>query len=246
MSNNYTSRYICILHFLTAVYKLQMTANKQYIFGYGSLQNIHSVNNTLSHKASLSEPTFIVRVKNLKRGWYLYMNSNNTFSEPWTTLACYEQGGCTTNGVLIEITSECLIKLDERETGYIRKQIPIDNIECLGGIGASTVRKNRFFNLPANSTVYYYSIDSDYIEPPCDNAPILQSYIDVCLTGCLEIDHRLGNDNYEYSSEFLKTTYGWNNLAYWINDRIFPRRPFEHVPFARIIDTLLSQYLLQV
>jgi len=246
MSNNYTSRYICILHFLTAVYKLQMTANKQYIFGYGSLQNIHSVNNTLSHKASLSEPTFIVRVKNLKRGWYLSMNSNNTFSEPWTTLACYEQSGCTTNGVLIEITSECLIKLDERETGYIRKQISIDNIEWLGGIGAATVRKNRFFNLPANSTVYYYSIDSDYIEPPCTNAPILQSYIDVCLTGCIEIDHRLGNDNYEYSSEFLKTTYGWNNLAYWINDRIFPRRPFEHVPFARIIDTLLSQYLLQV
>jgi len=219
-----------------------MIENKQYIFGYGSLQNIHSVKHTLSHKTSLSEPTFIVRVKNLKRGWYLCVNSNNTFSEPWTTLACYEQGGCTTNGVLIEITSECLIKLDERETGYIRKQIPIDNIDCFD---ETTGDANRIINLPENSTVYYYSIDSDYIEPPSTNAPILQSYIDVCLTGCIEIDHRLGNYNYEYSSEFLKTTYGWNDLAYWINDRIFPRRPFEHVPFARIIDTLLSQYLPQ-
>lgn len=211
-----------------------MDSARNYIFGYGSLQNMESINNTISCDMQICDNAPTVRVKNLKRGWYMKMNKDNMISEPWTTLACIDKEGFTTNGMLFEITPECLEKLDEREVGYIRKQIQVHQIECIcNSVSIST-----------DSVVYYYSIDESDIATPSTSAPILQSYLDICLTGCIAIDMKLGNTRYEYTVEFIQNTYDWRDMLYWINDRIYPRRPYEHVPFARIIDAILCEYLL--
>jgi hypothetical protein len=210
-----------------------MSSANIYIFGYGSLQNINSIRNTLNVITHIDETQFAVRVKNMRRGWYLSINKNNLITSPWTTLACVEEDGYSVNGVLIQITPECLRILDERETEYIRKIIPHNQIN-------SICNKE----LCSDSIVYYYGIEPDSKQTPTFRAPILQSYLDTCLIGCIEIDAKLGNMQYEYTVEFLQTTYEWNAMYHWVNDRIFPRRPYEHVPNARIIDQLLHLYIL--
>jgi len=210
-----------------------MNSSNIYIFGYGSLQNINSIRNTLNEITHIDETPFTVRVKNMRRGWYLPINKNNLITKPWTTLACVEESGYSVNGVLIQITSECLRLLDERETDYVRKIIQHEQITSICDT-----------ELCSNSIAYYYGIDSESKQPPSLLTPILQSYLDTCLIGCIEIDAKLGNMHYEYTIEFLQTTHEWNSMYHWVNDRIFPRRPYEYVPYARIIDRLLHLYIL--
>ena len=69
--------------------------------------------------------------------------------------------------------------------------------------------------------------------PPDIDFPILQTYIDVCLTGCLEF----GED---FAEEFLETTFAWNQ--FWINDRVLARRPWVHCPNYAAIDELLVKF----
>lgn len=66
--------------------------------------------------------------------------------------------------------------------------------------------------------------------------PILQSYLDTCLKGCLEYGE-------EFAIEFLETTTGWSK--YWINDRSLPRRPWIHETNYKIMDELLARYPTQ-
>jgi len=207
-----------------------MNSSNIYIFGYGSLQNKNSIRNTITH---IDEETFAVRVKNIKRGWYLPINKNNLISKPWTTLACIEENGYYVNGILIKITPEHLRLLDERETDYVRKIIPHGQIKSICDK-----------ELSSDSIVYYYGIEIESKQIPTLITPILQSYLDTCLIGCIEIDKKLGNKQYEYTIEFLHTTHEWNAMYHWENDRIFPRRPYENVPHARIIDQLLHLYIL--
>jgi hypothetical protein len=44
-----------------------------------------------------------------------------------------------------------------------------------------------------------------------------------------------------YADKCLNTTTGWNK--HWVNDRIFPRRPFFHQPYAAKVDTLLAKMI---
>src|SRR6185503_4811911 len=78
--------------------------------------------------------------------------------------------------------------------------------------------------------------------------PIVQSYVDVCLTGCIQIEGtyplaqkiQLTNDGptFTFSELFVESTIDWS--TYWENDRLIPRRPFVHQPNAYAIDTLLN------
>ena len=59
-----------------------MNSSNIYIFGYGSLQNINSIRNTLNEITHIDETPFTVRVKNMRRGWYLPINKNNLITKP--------------------------------------------------------------------------------------------------------------------------------------------------------------------
>lgn len=51
----------------------------------------------------------------------------------------------------------------------------------------------------------------------------------------LERKHRLDG----FARECVRTTQEWSQ--HWVNDRIFPRRPFEHQPYAGAIDALRNE-----
>ena len=70
--------------------------------------------------------------------------------------------------------------------------------------------------------------------PPSITFPILQTYIDVCLSGCLE--H--GED---FAKEFIATTFLWT--PFWLNEREIARRPWLHQKSYVKIDQMLSDGL---
>lgn len=72
-------------------------------------------------------------------------------------------------------------------------------------------------------------------ERPTPEFPIVQSYLDLCLRGCLELDasHPRAEGRARVT-EFLQDAHGWSE--HWINDRVHPRRPFVEEPNAPVID----------
>lgn len=74
---------------------------------------------------------------------------------------------------------------------------------------------------------------------PSAQFPIVQSYVDIFLSGCLEQEERFKLPG--FARECLATTGNWS--AHWVNDRIYPRRPFGFQPRSRQIDLMLSEEL---
>ncbi|HEX4285101.1 MAG TPA: hypothetical protein VHZ28_08405 [Terracidiphilus sp.] len=67
----------------------------------------------------------------------------------------------------------------------------------------------------------------------------MQSYVDICLAGCLQIQQGFPEAG-DFAEEFIQSTREWSK--YWENDRVNPRRPFG-IPMAQDIDVLLKKHL---
>lgn len=214
---------------------------KKYIFGYGSLQNFSSIKKTIFENKNItdvninnqSEKDFdnliqIVRVKNIKRGWYFHCDlCKNKLRGPWTALGAYECENYTCNGTLFPVDDEQLKLLDIRESGYIRNEIEKKNISIIKGYG-----------IPKNSIIYYYSVDPSNIKNPSSLCPIIQTYVDICMVGCIDIDYLLGNKNYEFTNEFVNTTYNWKKNKY-----LKDTRNIECTNYKNLIDNILNDNL---
>jgi len=145
------------------------------------------------------------------------------------------QAGATINGVIFPATDLCAF--DEREHGYQRIEVPRDMVDLLS-----------WQTLPHGARIYLYvpyapAVVAKYGAPLCSGAeppaglddakegsglrldppsvrfPILQTYIDVVVSGCFE--H--GED---FAREFIETTFKWS--PYWLNERELARRPWLH------------------
>ena len=84
--------------------------------------------------------------------------------------------------------------------------------------------------------IYTYIHDRDSTKDILNNR-LLQSYIDVCLSGCLEL-------NEQFAIEFIETTHHWREI---LNDREKPRRSDWICTRADCdkIDNIMSEYLRQ-
>jgi hypothetical protein len=72
---------------------------------------------------------------------------------------------------------------------------------------------------------------------PTAQFPIVQSYVDLCVHGCLEVEARYRTAK-GFTDEFFATSYGWSK--YWVNDRLYPRRAFGALAPASDIDAALQ------
>lgn len=195
-----------------------------FIFGYGSLINDISRNSNCEsvHEAI---PVRISSEFNYRRIWN-YKNPTSQMCALGLELCSDTIEASTINGVIFPVIEKELHKFNERELNYRLIEIPKNMIETLSWI-----------NIPTRSKIWTYvpilnydtNIQSNF-RADYEN-PICQSYIDLCLEGCL----KYGED---FAIEFLDTTFGWNQ--YWINDRLLPRRPWIHQPLYMKIDTLLN------
>lgn len=196
----------------------------QYIFGYGSLIERESRIATWP-SAELAVP---VVVKGIARGWF-----DQTDVPSWnpTYLGGVAKPGAECNGVIFEVTPAEFASFVERETGYEPTRIDRSQITMLDGSSAAP-----------NGDIWYFANTQQRL--PSDEHPIVQSYVDVCLDGCLEIEamYPLARQA-NFARRFIKTTSHWGPP--WINDRIYPWRPFVYVPRAFAIDALIQQILGQ-
>jgi hypothetical protein len=228
-----------------------------YIFGYGSLVNDESISSTLvgisgfnhtqiesleqllnpgvsqkiDESKNLQKNIKFCRISGIRRGWYA-QNTDPTIvrgglSKYPTFLGAYEKKSSTCNGTLFEVNTDELRKFVQREALYKQVRIDLSRITLLYGSA-----------IPADAEIYYFAIPKSNVRMPTKERPIVQSYVDLCLDGFIEMDEKMGNTNYDQTREFIKTTKCWNK--HWINDRLIPYRAAIFEDRRSLIDKILS------
>ncbi len=181
--------------------------NKNYLFGYGSLILKESRNRT-----GISGEVYPSILKNYQR-FFGDKHQEEIY------LAVKENPSAECNGVLVEIPEEELKKFDKREGESLRIKLNPKNI---------SLKENK--KLPKGK--YWVYVPKKIVLPSKD-FPIVQSYIDVVLTGCFE----LGKN---FAEEFMNTTKGW---AFIENDREKPKYPrnLKELSYKKEIDNLIRK-----
>lgn len=119
---------------------------------------------------------------------------------------------------------------DARERSYCRVSVDPENIRILDGSQISS-----------NGQFWIYVNKPERRAPASERFPLVQSYIDIFMTGCQQLSQRASQFDGDFMVECLRTTKGWSK--HWVNDRIYPRRPFIYQPNAGLIDRLLDRYV---
>jgi hypothetical protein len=196
----------------------------QFIFGYGSLINTPSRNSTAGAPVA-AIPVRVSAAFGYVRAW------NDRSSSGFTALglrkpAAGEKAG-TINGVLYPVGGDDMTRFDARESGYVRVEVPRAQIEPVS-----------WQRLPQDGHIWVYVPVRTGLPPgeglplPDGRFPLLQSYIDVVLEGCLE-------HSPDYARELIETTADWSQ--FWLNDRELARRPWVHDTRYSIVDALLAK-----
>ncbi len=159
-----------------------------YIFGYGSLMN--SSSRKLTGQTGKAIP---VIAHGLVRSWGK-IDDSYTISP-----LVVNSGEGQVNGVLLEIDDSELPEFDRRESGYQRVSLP-----------ASQIETEHEFDVSRPIWVYI----TENHQHPCENSPIVQSYVDTVLCGCLEVSE-------SFAKHFIAHTLGWHHPME--NDRHNPK-----------------------
>jgi len=198
------------------------TERPQYIIGYGSLMHDDSRLRT-SPEAGPAHP---VQVDGYRRGWFT-RGSVAGFGS--TYLGLQSEPKSHLNAVIYQVDPAEVDATDKREALYCRVSVAMSDVRPLER-GWAPEREAQLW--------IYQSLPASVAAADSRN-PIVQSYVDLFVSGCLEQEQRAGLKG--FSQECLATTEGWSE--YWVNDRLYPRRPFIHQPKAFQIDRLLSTQL---
>ena len=201
-----------------------MSNSDQYIFGYGSL--VESQSRARTSPSALY--AFPVNVGGIQRGWFDQVGG---VSLSTTYLGAVVDANSNCNGVIFQVSQQQLDAFDQRETGYKRDRIDAKNITMLNGTKSA----------PGGDIWFYANKEKHYASP---EFPIVQSYVDICVNGCLELEatYPMAKEA-KFAETFLKTCSNWSK--YWVNDRIYPRRAFIYAPNASKIDQLIQTVLGQ-
>lgn len=199
-------------------------AQKQYIIGYGSLMQDESRQRTTPN----ADSAYPIEISGYRRGWYI---SGPPIGFGTTFLGVVPDPRQRFNAVIYEVKEpqKEIQATDQREFGYCRHRVSPEAITVLVP------------NIPKpQGQVWIYALkDEKQVTLPNAKYPIVQSYVDIFLSGCLEQAERFNLPNFPQTC--VQTTQDWSN--HWVNDRLYPRRPFIYQPKAGQIDTLLNQTL---
>jgi ChaC-like protein len=195
-----------------------------YVFGYGSL--LERASRTRTNPDAVG--AWPARVQGYQRGWFHQFADH--VGSSCTYLGAVKAKGKTVNGVIYRVAD--FESTQQRETGYTATALKADEIAMLDG--------GKPLELGKGEKVYIFVSNKDSIwktMEPTAVFPMVQSYVDLCVNGCLEIEaiYRTAKG---FTQEFIRTTSGWNKD--WVNDRLYPRRPFIYVPNAGAIDQALK------
>lgn len=227
---------VCLIVFILALIPAQPHAKEgttchpgldwsepQFVIGYGSLMDNLSKDRTWEK----TRPAVPVRVTGFERRW----NARGKLPGFGTTyLGVVENAGATMVAALYRAQDARDFEAgDAREYVYCRVPVARDRLHMLDG-SSPPLRGNFWIYLPTPAS----------IQPADADFPIIQSYVDIFLSGCIELAKQVTDEDVDFATQCVTTTKGWP--MHWVNDRIYPRRPF-HQPNALRIDTLLQRLL---
>jgi len=194
----------------------------QFVIGLGSLMEHASKARTAPNTGA----NLPVMLKGFQRRWSV-RGSDIGFST--TYLAAEANPDATMAAAMYRVLrADDMIATDERETYYCRAAVDPAKIRPLDG---STT--------PANGQFWIYVNQPGAGQPPNERFPIVQSYVDIFISGCLQLSELAITYDGDFAQACVETTSGWSR--HWVNDRIYPRRPFIHQPNAGRIDRLLRR-----
>ncbi|MEM9063350.1 MAG: hypothetical protein AAGD13_23060 [Pseudomonadota bacterium] len=215
------------------------TQQRQFIVGYGSLmeeasKKRSSPNSGINHPAKVTGFQRVWNARGNEFGFsttYLGVDAPKTAEqrrvaglsqdEPEMYAAVYE-----------DKDREDIAGTDTREKFYCRYPVSPDQIHLLDG-----------WAFPSESQIWIYALKPKHEgQLPTEDWPIVQSYVDIFLTGCLDLADQVipaVEKHLDFAAQCIETTDGWSE--HWVNDRIYPRRAFIYQPNASTIDKLLMR-----
>lgn len=212
---------------------------KNYIFGYGSIINDESRLKTLGCSCADDEAVAVYLSPEFGyfRSWCYRSNTGFTAlglipmnNQKYSSKIC---------GIIFPVSNtEALNAFDEREQGYERVLVNVKMVEINHNIGCHAAKARakelELFLQSTNVNIWTYVPTLACLSSPDDEYPILQTYVDVCLRGCLA----WGGE--EYMKDFIRSTYGWSD--FFLNDALLSRRPWLHRPDYKAVDTSLELF----
>lgn len=194
---------------------------QQFIIGYGSLMQDES----RKRSAPNAGTAYPVRVNGYRRGWFA---KGGSVGFDTTYLGVVPDNTRNLNAVIYTIPAQEIPTMDQREYFYCRLAVEPS---------AYTLLKSGV-SLPKGQ-VWIYVNKPESIATANATYPIVQSYVDIFVSGCQEQEQRYALT--EFARQCLETTSEWSTE--WVNDRLYPRRPFIYQPKAGQIDKLLKAQL---
>lgn len=193
----------------------------QYIVGYGSLMQ--------SASKRMTEPGAGINLPVLVTGFQRAWNHRGIY--PTTYLGVEPAKSARMAAALYRsFLEDGELQSDAREFSYCRAAVEPASIRMLDG---STV--------PSPAEIWIYIDKPESLAPPDERYPITQSYVDIFITGCMELQDRVSEPGFDFVEQCVVTTRGWSK--HWVNDRLQPRRPYIHEPRAFEIDGHLKRLL---
>lgn len=190
----------------------------QFIVGYGSLMQEKSKREDASNVGE-NHPIYVT---GFKRGW---IKHGTPIGFSTTYLAVVKQPSSKMNAVYFKVNNANNIdQLDQREDTYCRALVSPKQIQTIN-----------LQPLPQGQYWIYITSDKEK-ERPSARYPIVQSYVDIFLSGCFELEKKY--HLHHFSHDCIKTTSNWS--VHWINDRIHPRTAFDNIPYVATIDPLIA------
>lgn len=172
-------------------------AQRHYIFGYGSL--INSISRSVTGDTGVA---VAVKINGFVRHW---SRISSDFGMSSVVVLPDENGAC--NGVLVEVDETAFASFDLRERGYQRVRVDSANLSFY----------EQGFELSAsNSEAVVWLYQACEVNHPSSEYPVVFSYLDVILAGCLEYSE-------QFCEDFVQLTQGWHYAM--LNDRQTPRYP---------------------
>jgi hypothetical protein len=193
----------------------------QYIVGYGSLMESSSKRMTEPNAGS----NLPILVTGFQRAW----NTHGVY--PTTYLGVRPSKSALMAAALYrDFLADGKLGADAREIDY-----------CRAAVAPASVKMLDSSSVPSPSQIWIYVNKPETLAAPDANNPIVQSYVDIFITGCLDLQARVADPKIDFVAECVQTTDGWSK--HWVNDRLLPRRPYIHQPRAWEIDKQLKRLL---
>jgi hypothetical protein len=223
---------IALLHLTSCTKAKQITVNNcwptpnislpQFIVGYGSLMEEQSKRKE-STQVGENYPIYL---SGFRRAWIEPGITHRGFGI--TFLGIRQDAKAKINAVYYKLNKpEAIYNYDKRENIYCRLKVSPKQIKTL------SPKKLPF------GEYWIYLTKASQVHRPSSQKPIFQSYVDLFLSGCFELEKKFHLKNFAKSC--VKTTGDWS--VPWINDRSNPRTGFGNTQYSVKIDHLLATEL---